>query len=414
MNADSIARQLFACAANAGNSEHKRAKFINLPEIILEQARAVDEGHYQPQPFTVFAVSDPKLREIFAPAFTDRLVQQWLVQHIEPWWDKRFIDDSFANRRGKGTQAAVNRLQHFMRKPENRWYCKLDISAFFPSIDRDILLELWQQALPKLPWPYATRRRLDQVAHAILEQSPVNPTPCKSGDLQLLRQIPPHKSLFYATPGQGMPIGSLTSQFFANVYLNELDHFIKHELGVRAYLRYVDDFVLLAYERETLQQWQAQISDFLQERLHLQLHPHKQVLQRANQGIDFLGYIVHPHHCLARQRGVRALRRRIAWFKYLLFPATERPVPQPPSASWQRWLANHAVTLPSGEPSPAVLQRMLTTLNSYYGIFAHAETFRLRKHLYHHELGPLKRYFLPSGPDYHHLLVRSSWLFSKR
>lgn len=91
-----------------------------------------------------------------------------------------------------------------------------------------------------------------------------------------------------------MPIGSLTGHFFANVYLNELDKFIKHQLRARAYLRYVDDFVLLAYERETLQEWQAKISDFLQQHLHLKLHPRKLVLQRANQGIDFLGFIVHP------------------------------------------------------------------------------------------------------------------------
>ncbi len=414
MNADTIARQLFECAASAGNSEHKRAWLINLPKLILEQAQLIAEGRYPPQPLTVFAVTDPKLREIFAPAFSDRLVHQWLVHHIEPWWDKRFIDDSFANRKGKGSQAAVTRLQHFMRKPDSRWYLKLDIAAFFPSIDRRIVLQLWQQALPNLPYPYATRRCLDQVAQAILRQSPVEPAPHKSGDLSLLRQVPPHKSLFHAAPDRGMPIGSLTSQFFANVYMNELDQFIKHQLRVRAYVRYVDDFVLMAYERETLQAWQAQIADFLQQHLHLQLHPHKQVLQRANQGIDFLGYIVHPHYCLARQRCVRALRRRIAWFKYLLFPATERAVPQPPAGTWQRWLGNHAVTLPNGAPSPAVLQRMLSTLNSYYGVFAHAETYRLRKHIYHHELGPLKRYFLPSGPDYSHLRVRSNWLRSRR
>lgn len=141
-----IARQLFACAADAGNSEHKRARFIDLPRLVLEQAAAIAEGRYRPQPFTVFAVTDPKLREISAPDFADRLVQQWLVRHIEPWWDKRFIDDSYANRKGKGTQTAVKRLQHFMRQPGHRCYLKLDIRAFFPGIDRRIVLKLWRQA----------------------------------------------------------------------------------------------------------------------------------------------------------------------------------------------------------------------------------------------------------------------------
>jgi hypothetical protein len=170
-----IAKQLFACAARAGNSEHKRTHLIELPAVVLPLARAIATGEYQPRPYTVFAVIDPKLREIFAPDFGDRLVQQWLVRHIEPWWDKRFVDDSFANRKGKGTQAAIARLQQFMSQSGQRWYCHMDIRAFFPSIDRSILLQMWRRALPRLPYPRDTRHLLDQVATAIIEEAP--PTP---------------------------------------------------------------------------------------------------------------------------------------------------------------------------------------------------------------------------------------------
>jgi RNA-directed DNA polymerase len=210
-----IARELFACAAKAGNSEHKRAHFINLPAIVLAQARAIALGTYQPQALTVFAVTDPKLREIFAPTFPDR-------------------------------------LQHFMRQPGHKWYCKLDIRAFFPSIDRAILRQLWDKALPKLPHDKATRQRLNQVVLAILAQNPIDPPPAFSGQWHLLKQVPPHKSLFHTAPGKGLPIGSLSSQFFANVYLHELDHFVKHTLKVRGYVRYVDDFVLLADSAQAL------------------------------------------------------------------------------------------------------------------------------------------------------------------
>ncbi len=410
MNAADIARQLFACAAEAGNSEQKRAHFIRLPDIVLEQATSIAEGRYRPQPFTVFAVTDPKLREIFAPAFADRLVQQWLVRHIEPWWDKRFIDDSFANRKGKGTHAAIGRLQHFMRQPGHRWACQLDIRAFFPSIDRRILQQLWQDVLPKLPWPVATRRQLDQVATAILTQSPVDPPPQRSGDVALLTQIPPHKSLRGAPPGVGLPIGSLTSQFFANVYLNELDQFVKHSLKVRGYVRYVDDFVLLADDPQTLLGWKAGIERFLHERLRLELHPGKVVLQRCAQGIDFLGCIVHPHHRLIRQRTVRALRRRIAWFCHLLAPERHPWATPPMQGEWRKWLANHPVRHADGSASPALLKRMLSTLNSYYGLMGHAQTYRLRKHVYHHELGILRAYFLPADKDYSALSIRAHWL----
>lgn len=405
-----IARQLFACAAKAGNSEQQRAHFIHLPELVLALSRHIATGQYRPQPFTVFAVTDPKLREIFAPDFADRLVQQWLVHHIEPWWNNRFIDDSFANRRGKGTQAAIERLQHFMRQSGHRWCCHLDIRAFFPSMDRATVLQLWRHALPRLPWPLEVRQRLDQVATAIISQSPTQPPPLRSGDPALLAQVPPHKSMFCTAPGVGMPIGSLTSQFFANVYLNELDQFIKHRLKVRGYLRYVDDFVLLADDAATLLRWQSQIAGFLRERLQLQLHPSKTVLQRCNQGIDFLGCIVFPNHRLMRQRSVRALRRRLAWFQWLVFGQAPHPAPMPSGGAWHRWLHHHTPLLAPGHPSPALLQRMLATINSYYGVFTHAHTYTLRKHIYEKELSLLQTFFIPESSAYRYLRIRKAWL----
>ncbi|TXJ13028.1 MAG: RNA-dependent DNA polymerase [Alicycliphilus sp.] len=405
-----LARQLFACAADAGNSEHKLAHFMALPDIVLGLARAIAQGTYQPQAFTVFAVTDPKLREIFAPAFADRLVHQWLIRHIEPWWDKRFIDDSYANRKGKGTHAAVKRLQHFMRQPGRRWYIKLDIQACFPSIDRRILLGLWQRAWPNLPYGTQTLQRLDQVATAILSQSPIDPPPVRSGNLALLKEIPLHKSLFQCSAGVGMPIGSLTSQFFANVYLNELDQFIKHQLKVSGYVRYVDDFVLLADDPQTLMKWKARVEQFLHEQLRLTLHPHKIVMQRCAQGMDFLGSIVYPHHTLTRQRTVRALRRRIAWFMYLLAPQEVGAVAPPERGEWDKWLALHSIRLANGDASPVLLRRMLSTLNSYYGLLGHANTYTLRKYIYHHYLGSLRRYFLPADLRYSHLRIRAHWL----
>ena len=409
MNETDIARQLLACAARAGNSEQKRTHFIDLPRLVLGLARDIATGHYKPRSFTVFAVTDPKLREIFAPDFADRLVQQWLVTHVQPWWDRRFIDDSFANRTGKGTQAAVRRLQHFMRQSGQRWYCHLDIRAFFPSIDRAVLLRLWRKALPQLPWPQAVRSCLDQVATAIITQDPTQPAPMRSGDTALLARIPAHKSLLGAAPGVGLPIGSHTSQFFANVYLNELDQFVKHQLKVRAYLRYVDDFVLLADDPQTLVRWQAQIARFLGDHLHLELHPGKTVLQRCRQGIDFLGSVVYPDHCLIRQRSIRALRLRLRWFEWLVFGHADHPVRMPEAGQWRQWLQSHPVLEAQGHPSQAMLKRMLSTINSYYGVFSHAHTHTLRKHIYEHELGRLQTCFIPDGAGDQHLRIRKVW-----
>ncbi|MDO8775750.1 MAG: hypothetical protein Q7K57_45025 [Burkholderiaceae bacterium] len=132
-------------------------------------------------------------------------------------------------------------------------------------------------------------------------------------------------------------------------------------------------------------------------------------LLRCNQGIDFLASIVFPDHRLTRQRSVRALRRRIAWFSALLASDSRRP-PVPPSGNWHRWLANHRVFIAPGVPRPAWPARRLATINSYYGLFAHADTWRLRKHIYQKELGPSKRFFLPEGPHYRHLRIRNAWL----
>lgn len=415
MTETEIARQLFACAAIASNSEHKRLHLIELPSIVLTLAKEIVEERYKPRALTVFAVSDPKLREIFAPDFADRLVQHWLVQHIEPWFNRRFIDDSFANRKGKGVQAAVVRLQGFLRQPPHVYYLKLDIRAFFPSIHRTTLLGLWHKALLHLPFDAITLAQLDKVATAILMQNPLNPPPIMSGDRGLLAQVPRNKSLLHTSPGVGLPIGSLTSQFFANVYLNELDQFIKHKLHVRGYLRYVDDFVLLGQSITELQTYQAQIADFLQSRLQLQLHPHKIVLQRSNQGIHYLGTIIYPHYRLCRQRTVRALYRRLNSF-FLLFQSAHHPGHDKAmylnniNGSWKRWLQCHTSFFPNGDPSPALLTRILSTINSYYGILQHARTYTLRKHIYHRRLGILQRYFLPDNAAYTHLSIRKVWL----
>jgi hypothetical protein len=258
--------------------------------------------------------------------------------------------------------------------------------------------------------PASVRQRLDAVATAIITQLPTQPPPRPSGDRRLLAQVPPHKSLFYAPPGVGLPIGSLTSQFFANVYLNELDQFVKHTLKVRGYLRYVDDFCLLADDPATLLGWKEKIEIFLRERLHLRLHPHKVVLQRSTQGLDYLGQIVFPHHRLMRQRSVRALRRRVRYFWHLLHPSEHPMADVPQRGAWARWLALHPVHTATGEATTVFLQRVLATLNSYYGLFQHAHTYNLRKHIYHHELGPLQRYFLPADADYSHLKIRTHWL----
>jgi len=207
-----IACQLYACVNQAGNSADKRRFLIELPQLVAALARDIHRESYQPGRMTAFAVEDPKLREILAPSFRDRLAQQWLVAVIAPTIERAWIDDCFSNRVGKGTHGAISRLQRFMRRAGHSHYCQMDVRSFFPSIQRRILLDLWRIEMARLPYPDDTLRQLDAVARRIILQNPVYPRPVVSGNLALLRQIPPHKSLFHTPPGVGLPIGSLSSQ----------------------------------------------------------------------------------------------------------------------------------------------------------------------------------------------------------
>ncbi len=411
MTETEIACQLYACVNQAGNSIDKRRYLIEISGIVGSLAHDLYAENYQPGRMTAFAVQEPKLREIFAPDFRDRLAQQWLVSLIRPAIERTWIDDCFSNRGGLGTHSAIIRLQHFMRMPIHSHFCQMDIRSFFPSISRQTLLALWKIELARLPYPEQTRNQLNAVAQRIILQNPIFPKPALSGNVALLKQIPPHKSLFHGKPGIGLPIGSLTSQFFSNVYLNPLDQFVKHQLKIRGYLRYVDDIIILGNEPAILLEQLRQIDQFLTVHLQLQLHPDKTVLQRVVQGANFLGYIVFPHHRYVRKRTLKALRGRIYFFNYLFDPVGYPHGSKPQRGTWAQWLALHQLTPPL-KPEPIILMRILATLNSYYGQLIHADTYHLRRKIYHDMLDPIKRYFLPVDASYGSLRIKKVWLAS--
>lgn len=262
---------------------------------------------YQPEPSVVFMVEKPKRREIFAASFRDRVVHHLLVRHLEPFWERRFIHDSFACRSGKGTHKGVEQLQRFTRKVTSNqvrpaWYLQLDIQGFFMAINRQILFQRLKakEQDPAVLWLLRTLVYHDPVLHCRFRMA-------KREDFMAL---PKHKTLFMADQGCGLPIGNLTSQFFANVYLDALDQFVKHDLKVRHYVRYCDDFVLLSEHRAQLQDWHGAIQKFLWEKLRLLLNQ-KQKLRPVADGIDFLGYIVRPDYLLVRRRVIGNFYERL-------------------------------------------------------------------------------------------------------
>jgi RNA-directed DNA polymerase len=344
---------------------HAEGNLIKLQEELKSRT-------YSPLPSTCFVTESPKPREIFAAHFRDRIVHHLLVSHLEPGWERRFIHDSYACRKGKGNLAAIKRLQEFMRKVSNNrsrpaFFMHLDVRSFFVSIDKHILYDIVcsKEERPEIIW----------LNGVVIFNDPAE-DPVIKGQMSLFEQIPRQKSLFHTGGRTGLPIGNYTSQFFANVYLNELDQFVKHTLKCRYYLRYVDDLVLLSNDIGELQDWELKIGEFLATRLRLKLNMNARRLAPIHNGCNFLGYIVRATHLLVRKRMINNLKTKIIQYQSKL------------AYHW-----NNAVVYKHEEKR---IVKLHSVLASYLGQFNHAATYRLICFLFQ-RFWVLNRYFAVNG-----------------
>jgi RNA-directed DNA polymerase len=250
--------------------------FFHLERELLRLKNDLISGIYQPGNYHYFKTYDPKERTIAVAPFRDRVVHHAIVRILTPIYERIFIYDSYATRQNKGTHAAILRAQAFSRKWA--WYLKTDILKYFDSTDHDILMSVFERKLKD--------RKLLDLMNRIIRNSPV--------------------------PEKGLPIGNLTSQFFANVYLDPLDHEIRDRKGVHGYLRYMDDFVLFGDSKQYLLDLRAGIEAFLQERLKLRLKPEATRLNRTFHGLSFLGMRIFPNYLRVRpENRKRSIRRAI-------------------------------------------------------------------------------------------------------
>jgi len=271
---------------------------FNLEDNLFQLHRELKGKIYQHSNYTSFYVSDPKPRKIHKAIVRDRVLHHAIFRILYPILDKGFIFDSYSCRLNKGTHRAVARLEKFCRKlsrnnTRNIFAVKCDIKRFFDSVDQEILLNLIR------------RKVKDEDA------------------VWLVKSVIRSFSLFTPTPSQsppraggedlcsGLPLGNVTSQLFANIYLNELDQFVKHRLKIKYYLRYCDDFVVLSDNVKYLQELIPRINNFLKFGLKLTFHPNKIIFRKYRQGIDFLGYVVLPHRRVLRTKTKRRMLRKI-------------------------------------------------------------------------------------------------------
>lgn len=285
-----------------------------LMDNILSLHEDIINQNYKHDGYQEFKINDPKPRIIHKATVRDRLLHRAIYRILYPFFERTFISDSFSCQINKGTHRAVNRFRSFAHKVSESntrqvWVLKCDIKKFFASIDQVVLIKILRE--------YISDKNI----------------------INLLSEI---IGSFYSTESdKGLPLGNLTSQLFSNIYMNEFDKYIKHELSVKYYIRYADDFVILSQNKKWLEDMVPKISEFLFDNLKLQLHPDKVFIKTISSGVDFLGWVNFSNHRVLR---TKTKKRMFAKIK---------------------------------------LDSSIEPLNSYLGLLKHGNTWNIRNSLAH-------------------------------
>jgi len=281
----------------AKKGKTKKNYVINFESNIIKNINNLQEDlinkKYYPSRLKKFIVRDPKTRTIHSSMFRDRIIHHAIINIIKTIYEKRFIYDSFASRKNKGTHAAVSRFEYFLNKVSSNgskiknsfnnnsikgYVLKADIKHYFNTIDHEILINILEKTIKDKDF------------------------------INIIRIIIHHFK--GQVKDKGLPLGNYTSQFLANVYLNQLDYFVKHRLKARYYIRYVDDFVILHKEKKELISFKSKIEKYLKN-LKLELHKDKSEIHALRNGITFLGYRIFYHYKLLRKRNIRYFRNKL-------------------------------------------------------------------------------------------------------
>lgn len=304
---EDLVQAYYDCRRNKRNSASARLFEQDMEINLLELYDDLIAGTYRPGRSICFVVTRPKAREVWAAAFRDRVVHHLMYNHVAPRFYASFIADSCACIPGRGTLYAAKRLESKIRSASENWskpifYLKCDLANFFVAIDKAVLRKQLEARITE-PWWLA-------LASQILMHDPREDYETRS-PAHLFNRVPQHKRLVAQPARLGLPIGNLSSQFFANIYLDALDQFAKHQLRAKHYIRYVDDFVFLHESPQQLNQWLAQVETFLP-RLGAKLNPTKTILQPVDRGVDFVGHVIKPWRRTTRKRSLALALKRTA------------------------------------------------------------------------------------------------------
>lgn len=352
--------------------KHKRGrayqlKFeFNLEENLIDLRDELYERRYKPQPSTCFVIHDPKMREVFAANFRDRIVHHLFYNYTHSLFERTFIHDSYSCIKDRGTHYGIARLKRHIRNVSDNYsrscfVLKIDISGYFMNINRHILMRLCRDTLEKMSTHPSTEKgktwieSLDYdfiryLLEIIIYSDPIEQ--CSMlGSEDDWNNLPSNKSLFHAKPDCGLPIGNLSSQLFSNVYLNRFDQYVKRELHCRHYGRYVDDAYIVDSDRKRLKSLIPSVAAFLESELGLSIHPFKTRIYNALHGVEFLGAYIKPFRTYVSASSLRRIKKGV--FS-------------------QRWTD---------------ASKMRASVNSWLGVLSHYDSFCLRRTLFGYKSG---------------------------
>jgi len=356
------------CRKGKRSKEETRLFEFNLEKNLFSLEKELKSRKWRPRKVHRFIVLEPKPREIIAAAFKDRVVHHLVYSQVNPLFEKRFICDSYANRKNKGTHKAIARLKQFFHKitknyTKSAFYLKGDVKSYFPTVSHQILFQIITEVIKD--------KEILQLLKIIIENRATG-----LGNFKISPSDPTfQKSLLRQPPNKGMPIGNLTSQLFANIYLDKFDHFVKEILKARFYLRYMDDFIILDTSRKKLKSFTQRIDGFLNKKLNQSLHPKKLKIMPVSYGIDFLGYYFRNQVIYVRYGNVKRFKNRL--IKFTQF--------------YQKGKINR--------------KYICDSINAWYAYARHANSYNLRKHLFKEHMKPF-HYFLEPQNNYQYFKLK--------
>ena len=334
------------CYKNKKKSPGAKEFLFNYIRGVMRLTDEINNRTYQPKPSTVFIITDPKIREVFAADFRDRIVHHLVIYELLPLFQKYFIPECFSCMPGRGNLYGIQVLASYMDLCQSDWYVmKMDVSSFFMNIRKSILAK---NIVKFIQDNYQDPRKKDDLMWLCNGLAYHDPTVgcIWKGDLDLVKLLTPEKSLFYLPPDKGLPIGNYSSQMFANFYMTPLDYYIKDFLEIPFYGRYVDDLVMYGPKEQLL--WAAPlIRNWAKENLDLTFSLDKFYIQPIHHGVKFLGSVIKPGriYCGNRLRG--ELEKKL----HKLIPSTADP------------------------------GRALSSFNSYLGLMKHYSSYNIRKEI---------------------------------